>query len=59
MSAIFLLAGQALIVVSSIADVINMNSRSALFWKKVVDAIWLIRPCIHFLLSMPRPPVIS
>lgn len=56
MSAAFLPAGQALIMVSSIADVINMNSRSVLFWKKDVDAIRLIGPCIHFLLSMPRPP---
>lgn len=56
MSAAFLPAGQALIMVSSIADVINMNSRGASFWKKDVDAIRLIGPCIHFLLSMPRPP---
>ncbi|KAJ5364716.1 uncharacterized protein N7496_010429 [Penicillium cataractarum] len=56
MSAAFLHAGQALIMVSSIADVINMNSRSASFWKKDLDAIRLIGPCIHFLLSMPRPP---
>lgn len=56
MSSAFLRAGQALIMVSSIADVINMNSRSASFWKKDVDAIRLIGPCIHFLLSMPRPP---
>lgn len=56
MSAAFLPAGQALIMVSSIADVINLNSRSASFWKKDVDAIRLIGPCIHFLLSMPRPP---
>lgn len=56
MSAAFLPAGQALIMVSSIADVININSRSASFWKKDVDAIRLIGPCIHFLLSMPRLP---
>ncbi|KAJ5414793.1 hypothetical protein N7509_001420 [Penicillium cosmopolitanum] len=56
MSPVFLPAGQALIMVSSIADVINMNSRSASFWKKDVDAIRLIGPCIHFLLSMPRLP---
>lgn len=56
MSAAFLPAGQALIMVSSIVDVVNMNSRSASFWKKDVDAIRLIAPCIHFLLSMPRPP---
>ncbi|OKO98439.1 hypothetical protein PENSUB_9115 [Penicillium subrubescens] len=56
MSAVFLPASQALIMVSSIADVININSRSASFWKKDVDAIRLIGPCIHFLLSMPRPP---
>lgn len=56
MSAAFLPADQALIMVSSIADVINTNSHSASFWKKDVDAIRLIGPCIHFLLSMPRPP---
>ncbi|KAJ5975543.1 hypothetical protein N7481_009250 [Penicillium waksmanii] len=39
MSAAFLPAGQVLIMVSSIADVINMNSRCASFWKKDVDAI--------------------
>ena len=56
MSATLLPAGQALSMVSSIADVININSRSASFWKKDVDAIRLIGPCIHFLLSMPRLP---
>jgi len=56
MPAVFLPAGQILIMVSSIADIININSRSILFWKKDVDAIRLIGLCIHFLLSIPRPP---
>lgn len=52
----FFPAGQALIMVSSIADVINTTSHSASFWKRDIDAIRLIGPCIHFLLSMPRFP---
>ncbi|KAJ5098721.1 hypothetical protein N7532_005722 [Penicillium argentinense] len=56
MSPTFLPASQALRMVSSIADVININSRCASFWKKDIDAIRMIGPCIHFLLSMPRLP---
>lgn len=41
-------------MISSIADVINTNSHSASFWKRDIDAISLLGPCIHFLLSMPR-----
>ncbi|KAK9426966.1 hypothetical protein V1505DRAFT_381774 [Lipomyces doorenjongii] len=47
-------AGEALRLISSIADVINTNSHSASFWKRDIDAITLMGPCIHFLLSMPR-----
>ena len=52
----FSAAGQALRMVSAIADLINTNSHSASFWKRDTDAIRLIGPCIHFLLSMPRLP---
>lgn len=47
-------AGEALKMISSIADVININSHSTSFWKRDIDAISLLGPCIHFLLSMPR-----
>lgn len=56
MSPTFLPAGQALKMVSSIADIININSRRSSFWEKDTDAIRLIGPCIHFLLSIPRLP---
>ncbi|KAJ5814881.1 hypothetical protein N7474_006658 [Penicillium riverlandense] len=49
-------AGEALRMISSIADVINTNSHSTTFWQRDIDAISLIGPCIHFLLSMPRLP---
>lgn len=49
-------AGEALKMISSLADVINTNSHSASFWKKDTSAISLMGPCIHFLLSMPRLP---
>ncbi|KAH7002516.1 hypothetical protein EDB80DRAFT_647492 [Ilyonectria destructans] len=48
--------GDALQILSSIADVVNRGSHSALFWEKDIDAIILLGPCIHFLLSMPRLP---
>jgi hypothetical protein len=43
-------------MISSIAGVINTNSYSTSFWKRDIDAIRLIGPCMHFLLSMPRFP---
>ncbi|KAI2694775.1 hypothetical protein CBS147372_9614 [Penicillium roqueforti] len=49
-------AGEALRMISSLANVINTNSHSASFWKKDTKAISLMGPCIHFLLSMPRIP---
>ncbi|KAJ5758026.1 uncharacterized protein N7511_006720 [Penicillium nucicola] len=49
-------AGEALKWISLVSDVINTNSRSTSFWKRDIDAISLIGPCIHFLLSMPRLP---
>ncbi|KAJ5584403.1 uncharacterized protein N7459_004203 [Penicillium hispanicum] len=49
-------AGGALSMISSIADVVNTNSHSTSFWKRDIDAISLLGPCIHFLLSMPRLP---
>lgn len=48
--------GDGLQMLSSIADVINRGSHSASFWEKDIDAITLLGPCIHFLLSMPRLP---
>lgn len=56
MPAYISVVGDALQMVSSIADVVNRGSHSALFWKKDIDAITLLGPCIHFLLSMPRLP---
>lgn len=39
-----------------VADVVNMNCSSASFWQSDVEAIALIGPCIHFLLSMSKLP---
>ncbi|KPM35708.1 hypothetical protein AK830_g10862 [Neonectria ditissima] len=47
-------AGEALRMTSTIADVININSYSTSFWKRDMDAIIMLGPCIHFLLSIPR-----
>lgn len=46
----------ALQQVSEIADIVNLNSHATAFWKKDVDAILLIGPPMHHLLSMPRLP---
>jgi hypothetical protein len=46
-----------LALVSSVADTINLNSHSASFWEKDIEAITLLCPCIHTLLSMPRLPI--
>jgi hypothetical protein len=46
----------ALLQLSEIADIVNLNSHSTAFWKKDVDAIHLIGPPMHYLLSMPRLP---
>lgn len=43
-------------MVATISHVINTTSHSVSFWKKEIEAICLIGPCIHFLLSMPRLP---
>ncbi|GFP60260.1 hypothetical protein TASIC1_0017002200 [Trichoderma asperellum] len=50
------IAANALQKISDIADIVNLNSHSAAFWKKDVDAILLIGPPMHYLLSMPRLP---
>lgn len=50
------IAADALQKVPDIADNVNLNSHSAAFWKKDVDAILLIGPPMHYLLSMPRLP---
>lgn len=47
-------AGDALILLSSVADTVNMKGHSPSFWKRDIDGFNLIGPCIHFLLSMPR-----
>lgn len=52
-------AGDALILLSSIADTVNMRGYSPSFWKRDVEGINLIGPCIHFLLSMPRMAIPS
>ena len=46
----------ALTAVSSVAEAVNLNSHSIGFWRRDVDGILLIGPCMHQLLSMPRLP---
>ncbi|KAH8799772.1 hypothetical protein F5884DRAFT_116985 [Xylogone sp. PMI_703] len=50
-------ASQALQNLSKIADVVNVNSYSDLFWKNEMGAFSLLIPFIHFLLWMPRLPI--
>ncbi|KAL7931573.1 hypothetical protein V8C35DRAFT_309827 [Trichoderma chlorosporum] len=47
-------AGKALQLLSRIANMVNLNSHSALFWTDDMGAFSLIGPVIHCLLSMPR-----
>lgn len=45
---------QALKMTSSVACIVNLNSHSDAFWKRDLEAISLIGPCLHLLLRMPR-----
>lgn len=45
---------QALKMTASVACIINLNSHSDAFWKRDIEAISLIGPCIHVLLCVPR-----
>ncbi|KAM0453122.1 hypothetical protein ACHAPV_009078 [Trichoderma viride] len=50
------IAADALQKISDVADIVNLNSHSAVFWTKDVESILLIGPPMHHLLSMPRLP---
>lgn len=46
---------QALESVFVVANAVNINGHATLFWHQDIEAMNLLGPCIHFLLSMPRP----
>lgn len=50
------IAADTLQKISDVADIVNLNSHSAVFWTKDVESILLIGPPMHHLLSMPRLP---
>lgn len=47
-------ARDVLVLLSSVADTVNMRGHSPSFWKRDIDGINLLGPCIHVSLSVPR-----
>lgn len=50
------IAGSALRMMYSLVEVINRGQEDPNFWHQDLEALRLIGPCLHFLLSMPRLP---
>lgn len=50
------IAGSALRMMYSLAEVVNCGHKEPNFWHQDLEALRLIGPCIHFLLSMTRLP---